>query len=142
MVAILNRPVKGDPKTYAIIAAAMEVHRTLGHGFLEAVYREALCVEGELRNMPFRKEVDLPVGYKGRRLSTIYRADFVFFEDVLVEIKALTQLTTKEAAQIINYLKATGMRTGLLLNFGSKSLEFKRFILNGRNDYLVSATSE
>jgi len=122
-----------DPKTYEIIAAAMEVHRILGPGFLEAVYHEAMCIECELKNMLFQKEVDLPVRYKERLLATSYRADFVCFNDVLVEIKALKELTANDEAQIINYLKATGFQTGLLLNFGSKSLEFKRFVLTGNN---------
>jgi GxxExxY protein len=122
-----------DPRTYEIIAAAMEVHRILGPGFLEAVYHEAMCIECGLKSMPFQREVELPVRYKERPLATGYRADLVCFNDVLVEIKALNQLTTKEEAQIINYLKATGFRTGLLLNFGSKSLEFKRFVLTGKN---------
>lgn len=129
----MNEKKIKDPKTYEIIAAAMEVHRILGPGFLEAVYREAMCIECDLKNMQFRKEAELPVRYKDRVLATSYRADFVFFNDVLVEIKALSQLTNKEEAQIINYLKATGFQTGLLLNFGSKSLEFKRFVLTGKN---------
>ncbi len=129
----MNEKKIKDPKTYEIIAAAMEVHRILGPGFLEAVYHEAMCVECDLKSVPFQKEVELPVRYKERILATNYRADFVCFKDVLVEIKALSQLTTKEEAQIINYLKATGLRTGLLLNFGSKSLEFKRFVLTGKS---------
>jgi len=129
----MNERQTKDPKTYEIIAAAMEVHRILGPGFLEAVYHEAMCIECSLKGMPFQKEVDLPVHYKERLLATSYRADFVFFKDVLVEIKALSQFTTKDEAQIINYLKATGFTIGLLLNFGSKSLEFKRFVLTGRN---------
>lgn len=119
---------KRDPRTYAIIAAAMEVHRVLGPGFLEAVYREALCLEFGLRDLPFRKEVDLPVHYKEKLLRTGYRADFVCFSDVLVETKALSQLTGKDESQLINYLKATKHETGLLLNFGSRSLEFKRYV--------------
>lgn len=129
----MNEKKIKDPKTYEIIAAAMEVHRVLGPGFLEAVYHEAMCIECDLKSMSFQKEVDLPVHYKGRLLATRYRADFVCLNDVLVEIKALKQLTTNEEAQIINYLKATGFQTGLLLNFGSKSLEFKRFVLTGKN---------
>jgi GxxExxY protein len=121
-----------DPKTYEIIAAAMEVHRILGPGFLEGVYHEAMCIECTLKSTLFQKEVELPVVYKGRLLAAKYRADVVCFNDFLVEIKALSQLTTKEDAQVINYLKATGLRTGLLLNFGTKSLEFKRFVLTGK----------
>jgi GxxExxY protein len=129
----MNEKKIKDPKTYEIIAAAMEVHRILGPGFLEAVYHEAMCIECNLKSMSFQKEVELPISYKKRLLETRYRADFVCFSDVLVEIKALKQLTTNEEAQIINYLKATVFQTGLLLNFGSKSLEFKRFVLTGKN---------
>jgi GxxExxY protein len=117
-----------DPRTYAIIGAAIEVHRQLGHGFLEAVYQEALAIELEGRNIPFAREVELPVSYKGRLLRCSYRADFTCFHEVIVEIKALKALAGPEEAQIINYLKATGFRTGLLMNFGTPRLEYKRFV--------------
>jgi GxxExxY protein len=117
-----------DPRTHAIIGAAMEVHRQLGPGFLEAVYQEALALELHARDIPFRCEVELPVFYKGRRLNKSYRADFICYDSVLVETKALAGLTGIEEAQVINYLKATGLEIGLLVNFGSKSLEFRRFI--------------
>ena len=117
-----------DPRTYAIIGAAMEVHRQLGCGFLEAVYQEALAIEFDLREIPYRREVDLPVSYKECRLTTHYRADFICYDTVIVELKALSKLGGAEQAQIINYLKATGLETGLVLNFGDASLEYKRFI--------------
>jgi len=122
-----------DPKTYEIIAAAMEVHRVLGPGFLESVYQEALSREFTSRSIPHFKEVDLPIYYKEELLKTGYRSDFICFGDVVVETKALKQLSSTEAAQIINYLKATKHETGLLLNFGSRSLEFKRFIQTGKS---------
>jgi GxxExxY protein len=81
-----------DPRTYEIIGAAIEVHRIMGHGFLEAVYQEALSIEFSLRKIPFQKEVDLPIYYKDKILSTSYRADFLCYERVIVELKAISQL--------------------------------------------------
>src|SRR5262245_39734652 len=117
-----------DPRTYAVIGAAMEVHRELGCGFLEPAYHEALAREFALRNIPFLHEHDLPIVYKGVQLSTVYRADFLCYESVIVELKCLPKLTGREESQLINYLKASGLQVGLLINFGNPSLEFKRFV--------------
>ena len=119
-----------DPQTYAIIGAAMEVHSQVGHGFLEAVYQEALAIEFAERGVSFGREVDVPVYYKGRVLSCSYRADFVCFGQVIVELKAITELTSREESQVMNYLRATGMTRALILNFGRTRLEFKRIVLS------------
>lgn len=110
----------------------MEVHRELGPGFLEAVYQEAFARELTKQGIPFRSEVEVPVFYKGQKLTTSYRADFVCFDSIIVEIKALGQLTGIEESQVINYLKATGHTVGLLMNFGARSLQHKRLVLSPR----------
>jgi GxxExxY protein len=121
-----------DPETFAIIGAAMEVHRELGHGFLEAVYQDALAIELAARKIPFRREVPLAVNYKSQKLACSYRADFVCYENVLVELKAISQLTGVDEAQVINEMKATGIQRALLFNFGTTSLEYKRRVFNLR----------
>src|SRR5437016_14237863 len=108
-----------DPRTYAIIGAAMEVHREMGCGFAEPVYQEAMAFELIDRTIAFEPQVELPVRYKQRTLKCKYRADFICFGEVLVEIKALGQLSGTERAQVINYLKATGLKVALQINFGS-----------------------
>jgi GxxExxY protein len=115
-----------DPQTYAIIGAAMEVHRELGCGYLEPVYVEALEIELGIRRIPYRREVSLPITYKGQLLKKFYRVDFVCYDAVLVELKALHSLTPTEDAQLINYLCASRCQRGLLLNFGTRSLQYKR----------------
>jgi GxxExxY protein len=121
-----------DPETYALIGAAMEVHGILGHGFLEAVYQEAFAKELALRNIPFNREHPIPVMYKGTQLTTPYRADFFCFATTIVELKAMSALGGNEDAQVLHYLKATGLAKGLLLNFGAPSLQYKRLVFNLR----------
>ena len=105
----------------------MEVHSILGQGFLEAVYQEALELEFEKREIPYLREPELPVLYKGRKLKAHYRPDFICYQGLIVELKALTRFSETDESQIINYLKASGYPVGLLLNFGARSLEFRRF---------------
>ncbi len=112
----------------------MEVHGRLGCGFLEAVYQEALAVELALHGVPFEREVEVPVIYRGGKLNTTYRADFVCYGEVIVELKAVKRLGEIEYAQILNYLKATGLNVGLLLNFGATSLEYKRFVKSAKSE--------
>ena len=126
---MLRNLTETDPRTYAIIGAAMEVHQQLGCGFLEPVYQEALAIELVGRDIPFVKEIKLPLEYKGQVLETKYCADFICFNSVVVELKALSRMSGTEEAQIINYLKATRHEVALLINFGTRSLEHRRFVL-------------
>ena len=111
---------------YEIVGAAMEVHAYLGPGFLEAVYNEALGIELDKRNISYEKEKELRIDYKGIILEKNYKADLVVDEKILVELKTVSRLTNVEYAQVINYLKCTGLRLGLLINFHAPSLEWKR----------------
>lgn len=116
-------------KTYEIIGAALEVHKILGPGFLEAVYHEALEIEFDLRGIPYESHRPIKIPYKERILDQPYEADFLVYSEIIVEIKALNQLIGKHHAQVINYLKATKIKVGLLINFGEMSLVWKRFVL-------------
>lgn len=113
--------------TGKIIGAAMEVHSTLGCGFLESVYEEALAVEFGLRGVGFERQRRLDVFYKGTKVKK-FVCDFLVAEKILVELKAIKELTQTDMAQVLNYLKATDLRLGLLLNFGLRSLQYKRLI--------------
>jgi len=121
-------PDQRDPATYAILGAAFAVHRELGCGFLEGVYRAALSIEFRLRGIPFQNEVGLPIRYKGERLPLGYRVDFTCFESVLVEVKALATIGPIDHAQVINYLHASQYERALLLNFGASSLQYRRLV--------------
>jgi GxxExxY protein len=116
-------------EVYAIIGAAMEVHRELGSGFWEGAYQEGMEIECSDLGIPFLPQCELPIFYKGRQLKKRYFADLVCFGQIIVELKALDRLTGREEAQLLNYLKATGLRVGLLINFGAHGqLEWKRMV--------------
>ena len=116
-------------EVYAIIGAAIEVHKELGPGFLEAVYHEAMEIELTSRNIPFESYKKLLIRFKEFQLKKEYEADFVCYDKIIVEIKALDVVASKEEAQLLHYLKTTGFRIGLLINFGSVgTLEWKRYI--------------
>ena len=114
-------------QTYAVIGAAMEVHKILGPGFLETVYQAALERELALRNIPFEQKVKLPVAYKDIIVGP-YEADLVIDNKFIVEIKAVSKFNASHQAQAMHYLAATGLRLALLLNFGAGSLEHRRVI--------------
>lgn len=119
-----------EDETYAIVGAALDVYHRLGVGFAEPIYQEALEIEFEIRNIPFEREKWLHVSYKGRQLKKEHKADFLCFGQIIVELKAQTVLTTIDWSQVINYLKASNLRIGLLFNFGHpRFLEKKRLIV-------------
>lgn len=116
-------------EAYEIIGAAMEVHNELGCGFLEAVYQEAFEYELNEKQIDYQREKLLSISYNGKLLHKHYIADFVCFNKIIVELKALSALTADHDAQILNYLKATGFKLGIVINFGSKRLQYKRLVL-------------
>jgi len=118
---------KYNELTFELIGIALEVHKTLGPGFLEAVYGEAYALELASKNIPFKKEEKIHIKYKDSILKQYYIADFVCYDSIIVELKAVESLMPQHSAQVINYLNATDMEVGLLLNFGERSLKHKRF---------------
>jgi GxxExxY protein len=107
-----------EEETFRVRGAVFEVSRQLGTGFLEAIYQEALTLEFETQNIPYVPLPALGVTYKGRLLTQTYRPDFICFDHVIVELKVARELSPDHRAQVLNYLKATGLRVGLLVNFG------------------------
>ena len=115
-------------EAYHIIGSAMQVHKTLGPGFLEAVYQEALSIEFTDKNIPYIQEAPLTITYKGKPLQKEYLADFICYHKIILELKATSSLEPIHEAQVINYLKATGYQLGLLINFGESTLTYKRIV--------------
>ena len=117
-------------EVYQIVGAAMDVYNELGCGFLESVYQEAMEIELTARQLPFQRQVWLRIKYKDRLLEKRFSADLICFSAVLVELKSVAALTTADECQLLNYLKATGLRVGVLVNFGDPAeLEWKRLVL-------------
>ena len=119
-------------EVYNIVGAAMEVHSVLGKGFLEPVYQEAFSIELSTRKIPFEQEKPVHINYKGIQLKKLYKLDFVCYDKIIIEMKALSALTSEHESQILNYLKATGFRLGLLINFGEDSLVWERYIFTNK----------
>ena len=118
-----------DSQTFQIIGAAMEVHSHLPRGLKESIYCEALAIEFKLRNIPFESQRGIRMEYKNEQLTGLHHLDFVCFDAVVIEVKATSALTPSNEAQLLNYLAMVGLRRGLLVNFGAKSLEFRRRVL-------------
>jgi len=132
-----NETDKRDEKTYAIIGAAMAVHNELGCGFLEAVYQDALEIEFKKQGIPYEREKKLDVFYFEEKLSAFYRPDFICFDEVIVETKAISSLSGNDEAQVINQLKASGLHKALLINFGNSQLDYKRMVLDLRESATI-----
>ena len=116
--------------TGKIIGACINVHNELGCGFHEKVYQEAMAIVLEESGIPFEREKHLPIEFHGRILDCEYRADFVIDNAVILELKAVSEMSSVFEAQVINYLKATGLQIGLLINFGQRELQVKRLAAN------------
>ena len=116
-------------EAYDIVGAAMEVHRELGCGFSEKIYQESLAIEFTEVGIPFEREVTLHGIYKGQTLKTEFVPDFICFDNIIVELKAVKELDDFHRAQAINYAKVCGCKLALLINFGSTSLEYERFVI-------------
>jgi len=126
MPNLLDKSFPLKEETYQIIGAAMNVHKSLGFGFLEKVYQEALEIEFHSNKIPFKREEPIEIQYNNQILKQKYMADFICYDSVIVELKAVSELSNAHEAQLFNYLKATNLKVGLLLNFGERSLRYKR----------------
>ena len=115
-----------EENTDQIIAACLAVHKELGNGFLEAVYQDALEIEFRERGIPYRREAQIQILYKGHKLDKEYYADFICFDQIIVELKCVSRLVNANKAQVINYLHGTKLKVGLLVNFGEASLKWER----------------
>jgi len=116
-------------ESYSIIGACMEVHSELGCGFLESVYQEALEITFNEYRIPFIKEAEININFKNKVLDKKYYADFICYNKIILELKAVSALTEIHEAQVFNYLKATGYKLGILVNFAEKSLVYKRIVI-------------
>ena len=117
----MNTPTDSDPLTQKIISAAFEVHRNVGPGLIESIYEEALCVEMQIRRIDYSRQVGIDVDYKGVTIKG-QRIDLIVEKQVVVELKSVSRLHEVVFAQLLSYLKATGLKTGLILNFGERRL--------------------
>lgn len=118
-----------EEETYKIIGICMEVHRNLGPGLLEIIYKDALEIEFKQNNIPFVREKEFSIEYKGSILQHKFYADFIVYDDIILEVKAIKEFSSEHIAQILNYLKLANSEIGLLVNFQTKSLQYKRYML-------------
>ena len=124
-----NRVYLYEAECSQIIGACFEVHNALGHGFLEPVYHEALSIVFDEMRIPYESEKKLDVWFHNRKLQKVYYADFMCFGSIIIELKACNGIALEHTAQVLNYLKATNFKLGLLINFGTQKVQIKRVIL-------------
>jgi len=117
-----------EKESYEIFRACISVHKELGCGFLEAVYQEALAIEFKNFGIPFEQEKSMDVYFRGIKLNKKYIADFICYDKIILELKAIMNITNEYESQLLNYLKATGLKLGILINFGTNSLKYKRYV--------------
>ena len=126
----MNSKILYADESYLIMKACFEVYKRMGCGFLEPVYQECLQIELNLLSVPFKSQVELPIIYRDQKTTHMYKADLICFNKIIVELKAVSLLIDEHRAQVLNYLNATGLQLGLLINFGHHpKLEYERFIL-------------
>ena len=125
----MSQYYKKEEETFKIIGICMEVHRNLGSGLLEIIYKDALEVEFSEHNIPFEREKEFLIKYKGKILPHKFYADFVVNEDIILEVKAVKEFSNEHVAQILNYMKLSNSEIGLLVNFQTKSFQHKRYVL-------------
>ena len=118
-----------EEETFKIIGICMEVHRSLGEGLLEVIYKDALEIEFKQNNIPFEREKEFLIEYKGKVLPHKFYADFVVNDDIILEVKSVKEFSNEHIAQILNYMKLANSEIGLLVNFQTKSLQHKRYVL-------------
>lgn len=122
-------PFRYKSETYSIIGCCMEVHRQLGRGFAEVIYKDAVQIELDEKKIPFQREKTFPVRYKDIVLPRSYVADFVVYDKIILELKAVKELSEAHISQTLNYMRISGCEVGLLINFNEDSLEYRRFVL-------------
>lgn len=117
-------------ESFLILKACFEIYKKLGCGFLEAVYQECLEIEFDFLKIPYASQRELELFYRGKKLQQTYKPDFICYDKIVVEVKAVSEIASEHKSQLINYLNASGLKVGLLVNFGhSPKLEYQRYIL-------------
>ncbi len=141
MAQVLRKDVLYAEERYAILGAVMAVFDELGNGYIEPVYQDALELEFQARGIPYEREKELRIQYKGQYVKHYYKADFVCYGKIIIELKAVSALNSEHMAQTINYLKTTGLELALLANLGSKTLE-RKWLISSRSRNILNVQEQ